>query len=271
MRKNTLKKAMAVMISATMLVTGYTVVSAEGFTDAEALAEMDAFTTGDEAVYVEEVQPEAAQTEEVQPEQTQTEVQPEVAQTEEVQVEEPQAEESQDEFQTGESAEEAAFVDGFTDSSAESDPAEFTDGTGEVGDAVETTVDSDFRFENEEVIITAKVFDETALPENAEMNAVKLEAGSEKYEEAKQASIRDLGTTEDDEYTFYDVTFIADGVEIEVPDEAVVINMEFKNVASEENETQSALHIQKTEAGVVAQDVTAQSADGTLKSVGFNF
>ena len=262
MRKNTLKKAMAVMISATMLVKGYTVVSAEGFTDAEALAEMDAFTTGDEAVYVEEVQPEAAQTEEVQPE---------VAQTEEVQVEEPQAEESQDEFQTGESAEEAAFVDGFTDSSAESDPAEFTDGTGEVGDAVETTVDFDFRFENEEVIITAKVFDETALPENAEMNAVKLEAGSEKYEEAKQASIRDLGTTEDDEYTFYDVTFIADGVEIEVPDEAVVINMEFKNVASEENETQSALHIQETEAGVVAQDVTAQSADGTLKSVGFNF
>ena len=257
MRKNTLKKAMAVMISATMLVTGYTVVSAEGFTDAEALAEMDAFTTGDEAVYVEEVQPEAAQTEEVQPE---------VAQTEEV-----QAEESQDEFQTGESAEEAAFVDGFTDSSAEADPAEFTDGTGEVGDAVETTVDSDFRFENEEVIITAKVFDETALPENAEMNAVKLEAGSEKYEEAKQASIRDLGTTEDDEYTFYDVTFIADGVEIEVPDEAVVINMEFKNVASEENETQSALYIQETEAGVVAQDVTAQSADGTLKSVGFNF
>ena len=263
MRKNTLKKAMAVMISATMLVTGYTVVSAEGFTDAEALAEMDAFTTGDEAVYVEEVQPEAAQTEEVQTEQTQTEAQPEVAQTEEVQVEEPQAEEAQDEFQTGESAEEAAFVDGFTDSSAEADPAEFTDGTGEV--------DSDFRFENEEVIITAKVFDETALPENAEMNAVKLEAGSEKYEEAKQASIRDLGTTEDDEYTFYDVTFIADGVEIEVPDEAVVINMEFKNVAPEENETQSALHIQETEAGVVAQDVTAQSADGTLKSVGFNF
>ena len=125
-------------------------------------------------LYMEEVRPEAAQTEEVQPEQTQTEVQPEVAQTEEV-----QAEEAQDEFQTGETAEEAAFVDGFTDSSAEADPAEFTDGTGEVGDAVETTVDSDFRFENEEVIITAKVFDETALPENAEMNAVKLEAGSE--------------------------------------------------------------------------------------------
>ena len=257
MRKNTLKKAMAVMMSAAMLATGYTAASAEGFTDAETLAEMDAFNAGDEAVYVEEVQPE----------QTQTEVQPEAAQTEEV-----QAEEAQEEFQIEESAqEEEAFVDGFTDGSAEVETAEFTDGTGEVGEAEETTAASDFRFENEEVIITAKVFDETALPENAEMNAVKLEAGSGKYEEAKQASIRDLGTTEDDEYTFYDVTFTVDGTEIEVPDEAVVINIEFKAVAAEENTTQSALHIQETEEGVVAQDVTAQSADGTLKSVGFNF
>ena len=257
MRKNTLKKAMAVMMSAAMLVTGYTAASAEGFTDAETLAEMDAFNAGDEAVYVEEVQPE----------QTQTEVQPEAAQTEEV-----QAEEAQEEFQIEESAqEEEAFVDGFTDGSAEAETAEFTDGTGEVGEAEETTAASDFRFENEEVIITAKVFDETALPENAEMNAVKLEAGSGKYEEAKQASIRDLGTTEDDEYTFYDVTFTVDGTEIEVPDEAVVINIEFKDVAAEENTTQSALHIQETEEGVVAQDVTAESTDGTLKSVGFNF
>lgn len=257
MRKNTLKKAMAVMMSAAMLATGYTAASAEGFTDAETLAEMDAFNAGDEAVYVEEVQPEL----------TQTEVQPEAAQTEEV-----QAEEAQEEFQIEESAqEEEAFVDGFTDGSAEAETAEFTDGTGEVGEAEETTAASDFRFENEEVIITAKVFDETALPENAEMNAVKLEAGSEKYEEAKQASIRDLGTTEDDEYTFYDVTFTVDGTEIEVPDEAVVINIEFKDVAAEENTTQSALHIQETEEGVVAQDVTAESTDGTLKSVGFNF
>ena len=257
MRKNTLKKAMAVMMSAAMLATGYTAASAEGFTDAETLAEMDAFNAGDEAVYVEEVQPEL----------TQTEVQPEAAQTEEV-----QEEEAQEEFQIEESAqEEEAFVDGFTDGSAEAETAEFTDGTGEVGEAEETTAAYDFRFENEEVIITAKVFDETALPENAEMNAVKLEAGSEKYEEAKQASIRDLGTTEDDEYTFYDVTFTVDGTEIEVPDEAVVINIEFKDVAAEENTTQSALHIQETEEGVVAQDVTAESTDGTLKSVGFNF
>ena len=115
MRKNTLKKAMAVMMSAAMLATGYTAASAEGFTDAETLAEMDAFNAGDEAVYVEEVQPEL----------TQTEVQPEAAQTEEV-----QAEEAQEEFQIEESAqEEEAFVDGFTDGSAEAETAEFTDGT----------------------------------------------------------------------------------------------------------------------------------------------
>ena len=132
-------------MSAAMLATGYTAASAEGFTDAETLAEMDAFLTpGDEAVYVEEVQPEL----------TQTEVQPEAVQTEEV-----QAEEAQEEFQIEESAqEEEAFVDGFTDGSAETETAEFTDGTGEVGEAEETTAAYDFRFENEEVIITAKGF-----------------------------------------------------------------------------------------------------------------
>ena len=144
------------------------------------------------------------------------------------------------------------FCDGFTDSSAEADPAEFTDGTGEVGDAVETTRRFRFPFrERRSHYHCKKCLMRQLFQKTLKLNAVKLEAGSEKYEEAKQASIRDLGTTEDDEYTFYDVTFIADGVEIEVPDEAVVINMEFKNVASEENETQSALHIQETEAGVV--------------------
>ena len=158
-------------------------------------------------------------------------------------------------------------MDGFSDGSAEDETSTFTDGTGEVGE--EPAAASDFRFENEEVIITAKVFDETAIPENTVMNAVKLEEGSEKYEEAKQVSIRDLGTTEEDEYTFYDVTFTVDGVEIELPDEAVVINMEFKLAA--EDASQSALHIQETESGAVAQDVTAECTDGTLKSVGFNF
>ena len=103
------------------------------------------------------------------------------------------------------------------------------------------------------------------------MKAEKLEAGSEKYEEAKQASMRDLGTSEDAEYTFYDVTFTVDGNEVELPKGAAVINMEFKDGEVQENETQSALHIAQTEEGTVAQDVTAQTEDGSLKSVDINF
>lgn len=243
MRKKMFRKVTAIMMAAAMMSSGYTMVSADDFTD-------------------QEVQTEAA-VEDIAVESTEEAV-AEETQEADVQIEEEApAEESESAEVTFEDETTDAFSDG-------TDPVDFAEA--EVEAEVEvTSYRTDFCFENEEVVITASVSEDAELPENAEMKAEKLEAGSEKYEEAKQASIRDLGTTEDDEYTFYDVTFIADGVEIEVPDEAVVINMEFKNVASEENETQSALHIQETEAGVVAQDVTAQSADGTLKSVGFNF
>lgn len=238
MIKNRLKKAMAVIISTTMLAAGYSVVSAEDFTD------MDAFVS-DGAVVTEE----AAETEEVQME----------AQTEEI------AETEDNGFFGGES-------EGFTDGAEENVESEAeTETEAEKTEEAEAPAEADFRFENEEVIITATVSEDVVLPENTEMTAVKLEAGSEKYEEAKQASIRDLGTTEDDEYTFYDVTFVADGAELDLPDGAAVINMEFKDTTSEENVTESALHIQQTEEGTVAQDVTAENTDGTLKSVEFNF
>lgn len=238
MIKNRLKKAMAVIISTTMLAAGYSVVSAEDFTD------MDAFVS-DGAVVTEE----AVETEEVQME----------AQTEEI------AETEDDGFFGGES-------EGFTDGAEENVESEAeTETEAEETEETEAPAEADFRFENEEVIITATVSEDVVLPENTEMTAVKLEAGSEKYEEAKQASIRDLGTTEDDEYTFYDVTFVADGAELDLPDGAAVINMEFKDTTSDENVTESALHIQQTEEGTVAQDVTAENADGTLKSVEFNF
>lgn len=243
MRKKMFRKVTAIMMAAAMMSSGYTMVSADDFTD-------------------QEVQTEAA-VEDIAVESTEEAVAEETPEADVQIEEEAPAEESESAEVTFEDETTDAFSDG-------TDPADFAET--EVEAEVEvTSYKTDFCFENEEVVITASVSEDAELPENAEMKAEKLEAGSEKYEEAKQASIRDLGTTEDDEYTFYDVTFIADGVEIEVPDEAVVINMEFKNVASEENETQSALHIQETEAGVVAQDVTAQSADGTLKSVGFNF
>ena len=53
---------------------------------------------------------------------------------------------------------------------------------------------------------------------------------SDGAEEAKKASVDSLGTPEDAEYTFYDVTFTVDGNEAELPKGAAEIRMEFKNI-----------------------------------------
>lgn len=227
------------MMAAAMMSSGYTMVSADDFTD-------------------QEVQTEAA-VEDIAVESTEEAV-AEETQEADVQIEEEApAEESESAEVTFEDETTDAFSDG-------TDPADFAEAEVEV-----TSYRTDFCFENEEVVITASVSEDAELPENAEMKAEKLEAGSEKYEEAKQASMRDLGTSEDAEYTFYDVTFTVDGNEVELPEGAAVINMEFKDGEVQENETQSALHIAQTEEGTVAQDVTAQTEDGSLKSVDINF
>ena len=245
MRKQMFKKAAAIMMTAAMMSTGYTMVSADDFTDQEVETEVfaDDFVVETEDTFVEEAQD--------------VEVQDADAQVEEEEVE--LTDESQ--------AEDVTFED---------DTDIFSDGTqpAEIPEDVEFEISSyktDFRFENDEVVITATVSEDAELPENAEIKAEKLEAGSEKYEEAKQASMRDLGTAEDAEYTFYDVTFTVDGNEVELPEGAAVINMQFKDGEVQENTTQSALHITQTEEGTVAQDVTAQSEDGSLKSVDINF
>ena len=53
---------------------------------------------------------------------------------------------------------------------------------------------------------------------------------SDGAEEAQKASVDSLGTAEDAEYIFYDVTFTVDGNEAELPKGAAEIRMEFKNV-----------------------------------------
>lgn len=50
------------------------------------------------------------------------------------------------------------------------------------------------------------------------------------YQEKAKASVDSLGTAEDAEYTFYDVTFTVDGNEAELPKGAAEIRMEFKNI-----------------------------------------
>lgn len=244
MRKTMLKKVAAIMMAAAVMSSGYTMVSADDFADQEVQTEA---VVEDAEEVVEDIAAEDAVSDE-----TETESEAEVQIEEETPVEESESADVTYEEETADT---------------------FSDGTDPVEEA-EVEVPSyktDFRFENDEVIITANVSEDAELPENAEIKAVKLEAGSEKYEEAKQASMRDLGTAEDAEYTFYDVTFTVDGSEVELPEGAAVINVEFKSSEVQENETQNAVHISQTEEGTVAQDVTAQSEDGSLKSVDINF
>ena len=130
---------------------------------------------------------------------------------------------------------------------------------------------TDFLFENDEVKITATAAQEAKLPQNTEMKAVKLEEGTAAYEEAKAASAKELGTDENADYCFYDVTFVADGQELSPEKGTVTIRMEFKNIQiNAEMQTQNIVHIEDTADGRQVQDVTSVSEDGSnLQSVDF--
>ena len=252
MKNNIIKKLAAVFVTAAMIGTGFSLVSAADVSDIEIQSE-EAVEVGEEPVieFAEEIPEEVTETGPVQEE---TEVQPEENQ-------EIQADSSQTVYDegTGEiSGEDVEII--FSD-----EPEEFTD-------PEEPAVKTDFLYENEEVVITAKVSEEAALPENAEIKAEKLMPGDPRYEEAKKASVDSLGTAEDAEYTFYDITFTVDGNEAELPKGAAEIQMKFKNeIPLEESDKQSALHISKTEEGTVAEDVTAESNSDAVSSSGFSF
>ncbi len=134
-------------------------------------------------------------------------------------------------------------------------------------ETVETEAEAaqSFTFENDEVIITAQAVAE--LPENIEMQARKLEEGTEEYEAAKAAAAANTGAAEDAQYSFYDVTFTVDGAEVELAEGSVYVQVEFKTVQiSSEVETQEIVSID--EAGV--ENVTAETAEGSnMSSVSF--
>ena len=244
MKNNIIKKLAAVFVTAAMIGTGFSLVSAADVSDIEIQSE-EVFEVSAEPVieFAEEI-PEEEVTE-IEPVQEEPEVQPE--ENQEIQ--------------------------------ADSSQTVYDEGTGEISDESEEltvpeepAIKTDFLYENEEVVITAKVSEEAALPENAEIKAEKLMPGDPRYEEAKKASVDSLGTAEDAEYTFYDITFTVDGNEAELPKGAAEIQMKFKNeIPLEESDKQSALHISKTEDGTVAEDVTAESNSDAVSSSGFNF
>lgn len=188
--------------------------------------------------------------------------------SEEVQTEEPAAEAV---VEITEAAEEEPAAEETEASEAET-PAEEADVTESEELQQETSeYKTDFLFENDEVKITATAAQEAKLPQNTEMKAVKLEEGTAAYEEAKAASAKELGTDENADYCFYDVTFVADGQELSPEKGTVTIRMEFKNIQiNAEMQTQNIVHIEDTADGRQVQDVTSASEDGSnLQSVDF--
>ena len=187
---------------------------------------------------------------------------------EEVQTEEPAAEAV---TEITEAAEEEPAAEETEAPEAET-PAEEADVTESEELQQETSeYKTDFLFENDEVKITATAAQEAKLPQNTEMKAVKLEEGTAAYEEAKAASAKELGTDENADYCFYDVTFVADGQELSPEKGTVTIRMEFKNIQiNAEMQTQNIVHIEDTADGRQVQDVTSVSEDGSnLQSVDF--
>ena len=136
------------MMAAAMMSTGYTMVSADDFSDQEVQAEVE---TEDFAVdFAEEPVVEDTQDAEVQIE------------------EEAQADESEVEI-----AFEDEAADAFSDGTA---PEDFTENA--EAEVEMPSYKTDFYFENDEVIITANVSVDAELPENAEIKVEKLEAGT---------------------------------------------------------------------------------------------
>ena len=196
---------------------------------------------------------------------------------EEVQTEEPAAEEVQTEEPASEEA--AEITEAAEEEPAAETEAPETEAPAEEADVTESEelqqetpeYKTDFLFENDEVKITATAAQEAKLPQNTEMKAVKLEEGTAAYEEAKAASAKELGTDENADYCFYDVTFIADGQEFSPEKGTVTIKMEFKNIQVDAKaQTQNIVHIEDTEAGRQVQDVTSAAENGSnLQSVDF--
>ena len=290
MRNRSIRKMSAIILTAAMMLSAYTMTSAEeGSTEAAVQTEAPAPQTEEPAPQTEAPAPQteapAPQTEAPAPQteapapQTEAPAPQSEAPAPQTEAPAPQTEaasqtEKQPETQSPDGQPQAPQTEMPQDETEQQtekeSEAERTEETKQ--EPQQEKIKTQFRFENSEVVIIAKVSEKAKLPERAQIHVEKLMPGNPKYEEAKKASMRDLGTAENAQYTFYDVEFRIDGKKAELPDEAAVIQIQFKNVQNtEEGDVSSALHIDQTSAGAVAKDVTAESRDGSIKSVDFKF
>ena len=146
------------------------------------------------------------------------------------------------------------------------DEAEALEGS-EDEQAEETGVSGTITYEDSEVVITVAASGEAQLPADTEVKVVRLEEGSEKYEEAKEAARQSLAAGETADYTFYDITLESEGQALDVEEGTVSVRMEFKTDA----ETRDVVSIEETENGKVARSVTDPAAEESAGSVELSY
>ena len=208
MKNNMMKKAMAILLAATITIPNCAVLAEENTqmeADAEAARAAKAEAEKQAAEAAAKAEAAQAEAERQAAEATQTEA----------------ATEAQSEAATEALAEipsEAA-----TEKTAETEKAE---------KETEKEYQTSFEFENEEVVIKVKVSKDAKLSKGTKMTAKKLEAGSEKYEAAKTATVNSLGTDEEGTYRFYDIRFEKDGAELDVNEEHMDIQVTFKDASA---------------------------------------
>ena len=239
MKNNMMKKAMAILLAATITIPNCAVLAEENTqmeADAEAAraAKAEAEKQAAEAAAKAEAERQAAEA------AAKAEAERQAAEAAAKAEAERQAAEAAAKAEAERQAAEATQTEAATEAQSEAAtealaeiPSEAaTEKTAETEKAEKETekeYQTSFEFENEEVVIKVKVSKDAKLSKGTKMTAKKLEAGSEKYEAAKTATVNSLGTDEEGTYSFYDIRFEKDGAELDVNDEHMDIQVIFKD------------------------------------------
>ena len=228
MKNNMMKKAVAILLAATLTVPNYAVL-AEDNTQIE--AEAEAARAAEEAARAEAERQAAEAAARAEAERIAAE---EAARAEAERLAAEEAAKAEAERLAAENTQSEATeatTEAVTEAPTEA-PTEAATETEKEEKETEKEYKTSFTFENEEVVIKVKVSKEAKLSEGTDLTAKKLEVGSEKYEAAKAATINSLGSSEEEHYSFYEIGFEKDGKELDVQDSHMTVNVTFKNEAS---------------------------------------
>ena len=264
MKNNMMKKAVAILLAATLTVPNYAVLAedntqieaeAEAARAAEAAAKAEAERQAAEAAARAEAERQAAEAaaraeaerqaaeaaaraeaerlaaEEAARAEAERLAAEEAARAEAERLAAEEEAKAESERQAAENAQSEATTEAPTEAVTEASTEAATEAEKEEKET-EKEYKTSFTFENEEVVIKVKVAKEAKLSKNTSMTAKKLEAGSEKYEAAKAATINSLGSDEEGTYSFYEIRFEKDGAELDVKDEHMDIDVTFKDASS---------------------------------------